>query len=61
MLDSGDITNILTYLKDGGLSDDAILVKKLNVMKDQLEFDKEVRERAAEIRKRANELMSPKE
>lgn len=61
MLDSGDITNILTHLKDGGLTDDAILVKKLNVMKDQLEFDKEVRERAAEIRKRANELMTPKE
>lgn len=61
MLDLGDIINILTYLKDGGLTEDAILIKKLNVMKDQLEFDKEVRERAAEIRKRANELMTPKE
>lgn len=61
MLNSGDITNILTHLKDGGVSDDDILVKKLNVMKDQLDFDQEVRERAAEIRKRANELMTPKE
>ena len=56
MLDVSEINTIIDYLKKGGLDEDSVIIKKLVVMKDQLELDKEVRTRAAEIRERISKL-----
>lgn len=56
MLNETEITTIIDNLKNGGLAEDSVIIRKLVVMKDQLELDKEVRTRAAEIRERISKL-----